>query len=289
MMTWIMLFCGFPTLWVIIAAEFSMTKVKKGYAMGLQIPDDEEKNDNLCKLLRRCRYKMLWFAGVASLLIIPMFWIPYESILFAAGMVWLMMVILIPMGIYGHYFNALKKLKRANDWTFGAEREAHWHCGFFYYNKDDPRILVPVVGSNNSTFHLARLPGKLLFGFTALCLFSLPFWGAWIVAEDFTEKEIQLSETAISAIHLETEYAVKFTEVETVTLLWEMPPCSRNSGYELTHLTKGNFSVDGYGKSKVCVDDRDEVVLVLETADNTYFISFPQRKTAETVINKIDL
>lgn len=288
-MMWMMLLCCLPVPWIMVAAELSMVKVKKGCAMGLRIPQGEETDEELCGLLRRCRHGLLWFAAIASLSVVPMFWISYESLLFAAWMVWLPMVILVPMWIYGHYFNALKKRKRAKGCELGAEEESYWHGGFFYYNKGDPRVLVPMAGSGSSTFHLAWLPGKLLFGFTVLCILSLPFFGAWIVAEDFTDMEVRFSETAVSAIHLQTEYVVDFADVETVVLFSEMPPCRRSSGYELTYLTKGSFSVDGYGKSKVCVDNRDEVVLALETAEQVYFISFPRREDAEKVINRIDI
>lgn len=287
-MALILFLCGLPVLWILILVFCSSLKIKKGRVAGLTIPAESGGDTDMAVILRRSRKTMLICGFILTILLIPIFFAAYDSVVFFLWMVWLTAAIAVPMILYGHYFNCLKKLKMIRGWEFTAE-ERYWFWGFLYYNKSEPKVFVnglPGSGTNGS-FNLARFSGKVIMSLVALCVLTLPLWGVWIMAEEFTEAKVTVSEISVDAVHLNTEYTVAFEDVEQVALLREMPQCRRNNGYETAHFLKGNFTVKGYGKSYVCVDIRDEAILALETAEKTYLISFDTEKEALAVIDQI--
>lgn len=282
----VMLLCCYPILWVMVGVFAAQASVKKCRPFGLELPENERKSGDACLIIYRCRKMLLWFGILLSVLVLPMFWVRIESIQFTFWMTWIMLVIIFPILIYGHYFQCMKKLKLAKGMEMGKEEHC-WHWGIFYCNKDNPKLLVP-HGTGN-TMNMARFSGKISMALVGLCLFTLPLWGVWIMVEDFTEAQVTIGNDAVTAKHLGTEYVVAYDDVTEVSLLREMPGCSRNVGYELAYLTKGDFSVEGYGNCKVCVDSRDETILALETADDRYLISFDSEAEALEAIDNINI
>lgn len=106
---------------------------------------------------------------------------------------------------------------------------------------------------------------------------------------DRTEMVTTIAEDAVIAEHGRTEYIVAYDDVTEVALLREMPDSSRSAGFESERLKKGKFTVEGYGSCTICVDARDEAILVLKTADKTYLFSFDTEAEALEAINKIDM
>jgi len=87
------------------------------------------------------------------------------------------------------------------------------------------------------------------------------------------------------------DYEIKFTDetfeitgmygdkwdrstIQTVKLLDEMPPVTRkNNGFGLSTLSKGEFTVEGYGKSLLFVRKQSSPYVYIELADETIFIN----------------
>ncbi|MBR5329764.1 MAG: hypothetical protein IKV45_06115 [Firmicutes bacterium] len=277
----------YPILWIMVGVFAASAKVKKGRAFGLEIPKEEWENDDVALMIRRCRKMLLWCGVILTFLMIPVLFIADEGLALTCWMIWLMLVIIVPIALFGRYFNCMKRLKIAKGWELTKE-EHFWYGGFLYYNKDNPKVLVSLYPGSNS-MNLARLPGKIVMGFCVLCIVAMPFFGLAVMKTDRTEMVVTVTENAVIAEHGHTEYAVVYDDVTEVALLREMPDCSRSAGFESSRLLKGKFSVDGYGKCSVCVELRDEAILVLKTADTTYLISFDTETEALEIIDNIDM
>ncbi|MBQ2764182.1 MAG: hypothetical protein IJF43_04000 [Firmicutes bacterium] len=277
----------YPILWIMVGALASQAKLKKGRSFGLAIPESEWNNGDVILVIRHCRKVLLWCGVILTFLLFPVLYIADSGAVLTYWMVWLMLVIAVPFILYGHYFNCMKRLKIAKCWELTKE-EHFWHGGLWYYNKDNPKVFVSLF-PGSSSLNLARLPGKIIMGFCVLCIISLPFFGVAVMKADRTEMVTTISEDAVIAEHGRTEYIVAYDDVTEVALLREMPDSSRSAGYESERLKKGKFTVEGYGSCTICVDARDEVILVLKTADRTYLFSFDTEAEALETINKIDM
>ncbi|MBQ1251614.1 MAG: hypothetical protein IIY02_01730 [Firmicutes bacterium] len=283
----VMLLCGFPVLWIMAGAFASSAKLKKGRAFGLEIPKEEWQNEAVFIIIRRCRKALLWCGILGSLSVFSFVWIDDAAVGMLCWMTWLMLAILFPMFLYGRYFNCMKKLKMAKGWEM-PEEERYWHGGILYYNKKNPKILVSFHPGTN-TINLARLSGKIVTGLCALCILSLPFFGVAAVKTDRTEPVVTVSEETVTVTHGRTEYAVAYDDVLEVALLREMPRYSRSIGYESDRLKKGTFTVAGYGKCLICVEDTDPAILALKTENVTYIFSFDSEADALEIIDKIEI
>jgi len=274
-----------PILWIMVGAFASSAKLKKGRAFGLVIPEEEWKSSDVALIIHRCRVVLLWCGVILTLCVLSILWISDISVTITLWMVWLMLVILVPIVIYGRYFNCMKRLKKAKGWEL-SEEELHWYGGILYYNKNNPKIFVSMFPGVNS-LNLAHLSGKILMALCGLCIAVLPFFGVAAIKADRTEMNVTATENSVIATHGKTEYTVVYDDVTEAVLLKEMPNNDRRYGYESTYLKIGTFTVDGYGQCSVCVDDRDEAILALETEETIYLISLDTEAEAMEIINNI--
>lgn len=286
MMTMVMMICCYPILWLMIAIFAWAAKRRGSIVLGMKLPEDCADDMEVNALARRCR-KVLWLSGIPlTLVLLPIFWIPYESVSFTVWMTWIPLMILFPFLVLGYYHRRLKKLTAAKGWKLGEE-ERHWWLGLFYYDPQYPRTTVKKRIGTGSTMNIARPGCKIVLAFVFLCLLSMPLLGIWMMAEDFSPRVLTVTEDSITAEHLGSD-TVAYDDISDIALLREMPRHHRSSGYEMTYIDKGIFNVDGYGRCRICIDRRDPFFLVMMTADETYIFSVATQKDVETVIDHVE-
>lgn len=284
----VMLVCLYPILWILLGVFISSAKWKKGILMGVSLSEKESKDPEVLALARRCRRSLLLLAVPFTLALIPIYFIPYVSVATFCWFLWILLAMAAPMPVFHHYYRRLKSLKASRGWEDDPE-DRFWLWGMFYRNPDDLRKTVPKRVGVGTTMNTARRSWKVLMVFLAVCFLSMPALGIWLMAEDFTPMKAVILDDGVEVRHLESEFFVAYDDVETVALLTEPPALSRSIGTSLTYLEKGNYNVRGYGSCRICMDRRDPVILVLETEEETYLISFESKAEAEAVIGRIDI
>lgn len=286
--TLIMLICLYPVLWIMLGIFISAAKWKKDKIFSLSLPPEGKNDPDVALISRHCR-RNLWLLGIPfTLAVVPFFFIPYVSVVITCWLSWALLVILVPPLVFQYDYRAMQKLKKVRDWTLDVDEESRWLWGMFYYDPGNPKTVVKKRIGTGTTWNMARPAAKILTVFSSLCLLGMPFLGVWTIVEDFTPMEVMISETAVTATHLNSEIDVSYDDVSAVVLLREMPRCRRSAGTSLTYLEKGRYKVDGYGSCRIIIDRRDPVILVLETAAETYLISLDGEDEAEKIINRIE-
>ena len=284
----VMILCIYPILWVMIAAFLAITRKKGTLVMNHTLPPEALDDFAVRSVIRGTR-RRLWLSGIVlSVFVIFFFFIPYESVALTAWLSWSLFAIAVPYLVWLGGSRKIKKLMAERQWPKASE-DAHWFGCMIYYNPSDSHRMVDMRLGKGTTFNFAYLGAKLLAVFCILCLASLPFFGAWLIWEDFTPISVSVSVQALELDHCGSNAEISYDEVEEVALIKEMPSHRRTSGYEMTWIDKGRFKVEGYGRCRVYVDSRDDAILVLKTADETFLVSLPEEKTAKEVIRHIPL
>lgn len=159
-----------------------------------------------------------------------------------------------------------------------------WIFGSFYYNKNDSNMMVNARTGFGTTMNMAHPVAKWIYILCAIITISLPFFGIWMMKDEFTEQTVLLTDTAIEAHHLSKEYTVLLNDIVSLELLSELPDSSKSAGTNYPHLYKGLFSVKGISKHcRLCLDPYDELFLVVRTEDKTYIFSEEDTDTIKEV------
>lgn len=148
-----------------------------------------------------------------------------------------------------------------------------WIWGQFYYNPNNNRNFVNERVGMGMSMNLARPAGKMLMGFSASILLLMPLLGVWLMAEELSPMRLTLTEDALVMEQAFTDYTVPLDQVEEANLISQLPPVYRTWGTGLDNLLKGDFSVEGYGNAKLCLNPNADQFLVLKTKDQTYIFS----------------
>ncbi len=154
-----------------------------------------------------------------------------------------------------------------------VDEDSCWIWGQFYYNPNNNRNFVNERVGMGMSMNLARPAGKMLMGFSASILLLMPLLGVWLMAEELSPMRLTLTEDALVMEQAFTDYTVPLDQVEEANLISQLPPAYRTWGTGLDNLLKGDFSVEGYGNAKLCLNPNADQFLVLKTKDQTYIFS----------------
>jgi hypothetical protein len=125
-------------------------------------------------------------------------------------------------------------------------------------------------------------------GFGVLCIIAMPFFGVWVWVEEKTPTSLVLSETELTARHMGSSYVIRLSDIESVELLREMPwLLSRDNGASFTNLSKGRFTVSGYGSAFLIVQTNDPPFLVITAGGRTYILNDADSGVTREVYTRI--
>lgn len=151
--------------------------------------------------------------------------------------------------------------------------EKGWIGGIFYYNPQDHHTMVAKRAGIGTTCNMATPFGKGIAIFTALCLLVIPLSSIWLMLEEFTPPKLTLQDDALMASHINAEYTVPLEDIESLTLLTELPRGTRVMGTSMSTLAKGTFRNSADGRVQECLNPMLEYFLRVETADTIYYLS----------------
>lgn len=162
-----------------------------------------------------------------------------------------------------------EKLTADSGKSFYVDDDDKWPYGLFYYNPNDDRLVINDRVGTNSSVNLAKPAGKLLYGFVALLILTLPLWGLMFGNNNITTDISTDSIFIKGGMH---EYTIKADDVTNVQLLEELPAIARTAGTNLPELFGGDFTSREYGRLKVCLDPTVPPFVLVETKDRTYLL-----------------
>jgi len=219
----------------------------------------------------KCWVWTAWLTGIYSVF----FWLFIKNVIgiIISTSVYTIVVIYVCIKAEFTTRKVQQKLTEKSGTADYIDDDKYWLFGMFYYNENDNHLIVNNRIGIGMTVNLAKLVGKIIMGFSAICILILPVLGIWVMAEEFTPIRMEMTETQIIVHHLKKEYVIDINEIDSFELIDKLPSISRIAGTGMDHLCKGRFSVEGYGTCKICLNPNNSKFLVISSGESTYIFS----------------
>ena len=151
-----------------------------------------------------------------------------------------------------------------------VDNDEHWLIGMFYHNPHDKHIIINDRVGINTTLNLAHPVGKAVMILSLLLLLAMPFFGLWIMNEEFTPVQLTLTDTAIEVRHITLSYSIRLEDIMSAELLEELPPGVKIAGTGMDALLKGKFSLADIGNCELCLNPQTSPFIFIRTANKAY-------------------
>lgn len=230
--------------------------------------------------IRRRKYSQFclwytWFSGIFCLLMLFMteewisyFWGLVGTLLFTIA------ILFISLCTEMQARRAIEKLAPASPADIVNDEDRHWIGGILYYNPDDRHLMKDARIGIGTTMNIAHPFGKILMGFSVICLLSLPFLSLWMIGEEFLPLTCQVEENNIVVTQIWQECELPLEDIQNFEVIETLPSMRRISGSSIGDMRKGNYDVEGYGACKVYLSSLDGPFLILHTNDKTYLLEW---------------
>lgn len=249
-----------------------------------EVVDDNAVRTETLTRLRRQAWRRVWLWGAWFMALLTWCMAFYETqplvcfvgtagltILFTAAAIW-----------QEFRLRALQsRLTAESGRDFYVDEDDKWIWGMFYYNPNDESFVVNARVGINTTVNMARKPGKILMGFTAVVLLLMPLFGVWMLAEERMPVELSVQGEVLEARHAGSRYEIPLEDIQSAELLEELPKLSKIVGTGMPSVKKGQYSAEGCGKVTACLDPRTGPwLLVMETDGEQYLLGATDGSTA---------
>lgn len=151
--------------------------------------------------------------------------------------------------------------------------EGAWIGGIVYYNPADKHTMVSNKLGTGTSMNLATTAGKVWTIIGCIAMLIIPVSCVWVMLEEFTPISLSVSDNQVTARHLKTDYLIEIQDIESVSLMDELPKSSRNNGTGMDNLQKGNFRNKVDGRVKLFLNPRNTIFLRIETKESIYYMS----------------
>lgn len=224
--------------------------------------ENGEVNLSLNQADRRTQsYMWLWIAIAENLHMLLLYLLARNDHEGMTG-VWLTATLLfsaVPVGIvlYRHRtFSALEQEVLAQDGqTIYSDDDEYWANGFTYHNPDDKSLLVPKRVGMGQTINTGTLAGKIIMGGIAL-LTAAVIAGVSVL--------LLISETVSPSLKLTEDHRIEIrypmysddfavSDIRELALVEEIPRGSKTNGESTGRVARGNFRLDGWGKTRLYI------------------------------------
>lgn len=167
-----------------------------------------------------------------------------------------------------------KSYSKKFDFKADMDNDKHWLWGIMYYNPTDTRNFVNTRMGMGLESNLAKPVGKMLTGVGIIALAGCIIMCLWVVAMEFSPMELQLNNNKLRAYHLGVKYEISTDEIESLTLITELPSMSKSSGNAMDEQLEGDFYVRSeQRKCKVMLNPKNEHFLKIESNGLLYYLA----------------
>ena len=127
----------------------------------------------------------------------------------------------------------------------------------------------------NTTMNLARTSGKVIMGFILILTLAMPFIGPALHIYYEQPIKIQVSREEITASQGITKYHIKFSEIENIELINELPKdLVRINGTAYEDILKGNFRSGKENMMLLVRPDNKPFIKITEKGGKVFLLGF---------------
>ena len=258
------------------------------------ICEDSETNLNFARAKKQI-WKQLWLTvswinGAFTWLVLLFMWKRDWGLM---GVVWSSVV--YGMVLIAVMYQMIRKLQHVND-AYDAKRtvidaaddDRHWIYGLMYYNPNDKHLMVENRMGTGTAMNMATGVGKGLYIFSAIVMLIIPVLCGWIIMMEFTPLDTQVVDNTIICKHLSVEYEIPLEEIESYTILTDLPKMNKVMGNGMDNICSGTFEIYREGKFEAFFNPQNDLFIKIVTEDEVYYISGVDDAATQKIIDAIE-
>lgn len=243
------------------------------------ICDDSDTNMNFARAKKQI-WKNFWLvcAWVNTIFV----WFALGGMYFRHSFIWMMLIGSVVYGV-AIIFVVLRLVKKINEVNQKYEKirtvvdaatdDRHWPYGLMYYNPNDKHIMVENRMGTGTAMNMATGTGKTMYVIATLCLLIIPISCIWMIMLDFTPIQTTIVNDTIVCEHLSVEYEIPLEDIESYTVLNDLPEMTKLNGNGMDHVLSGTYEIYREGIFETFLNPQNNLFIKIETADEMYYIS----------------
>lgn len=253
------------------------------------IDDNTALTTALTRVRRRSWGKCWLFMSYATALMALGFWLAgyNQSTLILVALGYTVIVMAAAMYVEFDLRGAQQRLSAKSGQGIYIDSDEYWLFGMFYNNPYDSHLIINSRVGMNSTVNIAKRSGKIIMVVSLILILSLPFMGVWLMHEEFTPVDINIEGGILIATHTAKKYTIPLSDISSATLLYELPPYTRDAGTAMDTVLKGNFTLQGVGKCKLSLNPNCPPFLAIEANGITYVLGASEGEKTVSCYNAI--
>ena len=209
-------------------------------------------------------------------------WILWGTVAYGAVAILAVMWILKRMQEINRKYETYRSVVNASD------DDKYWPYGLVYYNPKDTHTMVENRMGTGTTMNMATGVGKGMYIFAALTLLIIPVASVWIMMLDFTPISTKVENEKIICTHLSVEYEIPLEDIETYTVITELPEVTKVSGNAMDNVLSGTYEIYREGMFEAFLNPQNNLFIKIETENETYYISGVDDVETQKIINELE-
>lgn len=154
-----------------------------------------------------------------------------------------------------------------------ADDDRYWPYGLIYYNPKDTHITVENRMGTGTAMNMATGTGKGMYIFATLCLLIIPVSCIWMIMLEFTPIQTKVVDDVIICEHLSVEYEIKLDDIESYTVVTDLPEMTKVNGTGMDNILSGTFEIYREGMFETFLNPQNDLFIKIVTENEMYYIS----------------
>lgn len=169
-----------------------------------------------------------------------------------------------------------------------SDDDKYWPYGLIYYNPNDTHKMVENRMGTGTTMNMASGVGKGMYIFAGLCLLIIPVASIWITMLDFTPISTKVEDGTIVCKHLSIEYEIPLEEIESYTVITELPEVTKLAGNAMDNVLSGTYEIYREGTFEAFLNPQNNLFIKIKTEEEMYYISGVDDKETQKIITELE-
>lgn len=180
-----------------------------------------------------------------------------------------------------------KRYEKKRTLKDASDDDNNWIFGMVYYNPKDRHIMVDNRMGTGTAMNMATGTGMGMYVFAMLCLLIVPVSCIWLIMLDFTPMKTEVLEQKIVCTHLSVEYEIPLEEIESYTVLTDMPDVTKVAGNGMDDICSGTFEIYREGMFEAFYNPQNNLFIKIVTEDENYYISGVDDAATQEIVEEI--